>query len=63
MQPKAFTFNVRVKALIDTKHLVAILLQIKTKTKPNGRGTVTAYCVATTFVFQKDLAAISGGKQ
>jgi len=38
-------------------------LQIKTKTKPNGRGSVTAYCVATTFVFQKDLAAISGGKQ
>jgi type IV pilus assembly protein PilO len=31
-------------------------LQIKTKTKPNGRGTVTASCVATTFVFQRDLA-------
>jgi len=37
-------------------------LQIKTKTRPNGRGSVSASCVATTFVFQKDLAAISGGK-
>jgi len=37
-------------------------LQIKTKTRPNGRGSVTAYCVATTFVFQKDLAAIPGGQ-
>lgn len=31
-------------------------LQIKTKVRPNGRGTVSASCVATTFVFQKDLA-------
>jgi type IV pilus assembly protein PilO len=37
-------------------------LQIKTKTRPNSRGSVTAYCVATTFVFQKDLAAIPGGQ-
>jgi len=37
-------------------------LSIKTKTKPNGRGTVAASCVATTFVFQKDLAAIPGGQ-
>jgi type IV pilus assembly protein PilO len=37
-------------------------LQIKTKTRPNGRGSVTASCVATTFVFQKDLAAIPGGQ-
>ncbi len=29
-------------------------LQIKTQTKPNGRGSVTATCIATTFVFQKD---------
>lgn len=32
-------------------------LQIKTKTKPNGRGTVSVTCVATTFVFQKTMAA------
>jgi type IV pilus assembly protein PilO len=37
-------------------------LQIKTKTKPNGRGSVSANCVATTFVFQKDLAEIPGGQ-
>jgi type IV pilus assembly protein PilO len=37
-------------------------LVIKTKTKPTGRGNVTANCVATTFVFQKDLAAIPGGQ-
>lgn len=33
-------------------------LQIKTKTRPNARGSVSATCIATTFVFQKDLAAI-----
>jgi len=32
-------------------------LDIKTKTKPNGRGSVTATCVATTFVFRQDMAA------
>jgi type IV pilus assembly protein PilO len=37
-------------------------LQIKTKSRPNGRGSVTASCVATTFVFQKDLASIPGGQ-
>jgi len=31
-------------------------LDIKTKTKPNGRGSVTVTCVATTFVFRQDLA-------
>jgi hypothetical protein len=31
-------------------------LNIKTRVKPNGRGTVTATCVATTFVFRKDSA-------
>jgi type IV pilus assembly protein PilO len=31
-------------------------LEIKTRVRPNGRGTVTASCVATTFVFQKDSA-------
>jgi type IV pilus assembly protein PilO len=33
-------------------------LTIKTKTKPNGRGTVSVSCVATTFVFQKTMAAV-----
>ena len=40
-------------------------LLIKTRVKPNGRGTVTATCVATTFVFQKDtlvLPALPGGR-
>ena len=32
-------------------------LQIKTKTKANGRGTIAATCVATTFVFQTTMAA------
>jgi len=32
-------------------------LNIKTKTKPNGRGTVTATCVATTFVFRQEVPA------
>jgi hypothetical protein len=31
-------------------------LDIKTKTKPNGRGSVTVNCVATTFVFRQELA-------
>jgi type IV pilus assembly protein PilO len=31
-------------------------LNIKTRTKPNGRGTVTATCVATTFVFRHEAA-------
>jgi Tfp pilus assembly protein PilO len=41
-------------------------LQIKTQTRPNSRATVTASCVATTFVFRKDFppeAAATGGKQ
>lgn len=32
-------------------------LNIKTKVKPNGRGTVTATCLATTFVFRHEAAA------
>jgi type IV pilus assembly protein PilO len=35
-------------------------LQIKTKTRPDGRGTIAASCVATTFVFQKDLTELPG---
>jgi type IV pilus assembly protein PilO len=39
-------------------------LEIKAQTKPNDLTTVTASCVATTFVFKKDLApAETGGKQ
>jgi type IV pilus assembly protein PilO len=37
-------------------------LQIKTKARPNGRGSVSASCVATTFVFQKDLAELPGDR-
>ena len=33
-------------------------LNLKTKTKPNGRGSVMATCVATTFVFRQDIAAV-----
>lgn len=32
-------------------------LNIKTKVKPNGRGTVTVTCLATTFVFRQEVAA------
>lgn len=35
-------------------------LQIRTKTKPNGRGSIIASCVATTFVFQKDMSELAG---
>ena len=39
-------------------------LEIKTKTKGNGRGSITASCVATTFVFQKDpISTASGGQR
>jgi type IV pilus assembly protein PilO len=38
-------------------------LQIRTKTKPNGRGSVSVSCVATTFVFQKDMADLAGDLQ
>ena len=38
-------------------------LHIKTKTKPNGRGSVMVSCTATAFVFKKDVApAAPGGK-
>jgi len=38
-------------------------LSIKTKTKPNGRGTISASCIATTFVFSKDIAlGLPGGQ-
>jgi type IV pilus assembly protein PilO len=38
-------------------------LQIRTRTKPNGRGTVSVTCVATTFVFQKTMPTPVGGRQ
>ncbi len=37
-------------------------LQIRTQTRANGRGTVTATCVATTFVFQKTMPTPIGGR-
>lgn len=37
-------------------------LQIKTPSRSNGRGTITATCVATTFVFQKTTLPVSGGR-
>jgi type IV pilus assembly protein PilO len=40
-------------------------LNIKPKSRPNGRGTITATCVATTFVVRKDppaAAPASGGR-
>jgi type IV pilus assembly protein PilO len=38
-------------------------LSIKTRQRPNARGSVTATCVATTFVFRKDaVAETSGGR-
>ena len=46
-------------------------INIKTRTKPNGRGSVTATCVATTFVFRQEVGApvatttaapVSGGR-
>ena len=38
-------------------------LSIKTKVKPNGRGTISASCIATTFVFSKDIAlGLPGGQ-
>ena len=38
-------------------------LKISTKTKPSGRGSVMASCVATTFVFQKEAAPVATGGQ
>jgi type IV pilus assembly protein PilO len=36
-------------------------LSIKTKTKPDGRGSVAVSCVATTFVFDKDTTMVNTG--
>jgi hypothetical protein len=36
-------------------------LTIKTKVKPNGRGTVTATCLATTYVFRQEAPVEAGG--
>jgi Tfp pilus assembly protein PilO len=39
-------------------------LEIKAQIKPNDPNTVSASCVATTFVFKKDIAPVgTGGKQ
>jgi type IV pilus assembly protein PilO len=36
-------------------------IDIKTKTKPNGRGSVTVSCLATTFVFRQEMATGPAG--
>ncbi len=38
-------------------------LQVRTRTNPNGRGTVAVSCVTTTFVFDKDLTLAGTGVQ
>jgi type IV pilus assembly protein PilO len=44
--------------LAEMPRLISVTdLNIKTKTKPTGRGTVTASCVATTFVFRQEVVA------
>lgn len=43
--------------LASMSRLISVTdLNIRTKTKPTGRGSVTATALATTFVFRKDLA-------
>lgn len=37
-------------------------LEIRTRTTASGRGTVSATCVATTFVFQKTMPSPTGGR-
>lgn len=37
-------------------------LEIRTQSRPNGRGTVVATCVATTFVFDKTMPTPPGGR-
>ena len=44
--------------LASMSRLISVTdLNIKTKTNPQGRGTVTATCLATTFVFRQEVAA------
>jgi type IV pilus assembly protein PilO len=38
-------------------------LHIKTRVKPDGKGSVTVSCVTTTFVFKKDVAPAAPGGQ
>jgi type IV pilus assembly protein PilO len=38
-------------------------LSIKTKLRPNGRGSVSVSCVATTFVFEKEMEVAHAGGQ
>jgi type IV pilus assembly protein PilO len=38
-------------------------LQVRTRTNPNGRGTIAVSCVTTTFVFDKDLTLAGAGVQ
>lgn len=46
--------------LASMSRLISVTdLNIKTKLKPTGRGTVTATCLATTFVFRQDVAPLT----
>jgi type IV pilus assembly protein PilO len=38
-------------------------LQVRTRTNPNGRGTIAVSCVTTAFVFDKDLTLAGTGVQ
>ena len=38
-------------------------LTIKTKARPNGRGSISVSCVATTFVFEKEELMAQGGQK
>jgi len=46
--------------LASMSRLISVTdLNIKTKQKPTGRGSVTATCLATTFVFRQETAAVT----
>jgi type IV pilus assembly protein PilO len=47
--------------IASTPRLISVSdLNIKTRQQPNGRGTVTATCTATTFVVRKDTVPVAG---
>lgn len=46
--------------LASMSRLISVTdLNIKTKQKPTGRGTVTATCLATTFVFRQEVPVVT----
>jgi type IV pilus assembly protein PilO len=47
--------------IASTPRLISVTdLNIKTRQQPNGRGSVTATCTATTFVVRKDTVPVAG---